>query len=224
MTTRRYGIYWAPAADHPLWQAGCEWLGRDPESGAVHAVRPHRAAPRRYGFHATLKPPFALRDDRDEAVFDGALTALAASLEAFVLRPLRVEALGDFIALRPCETVTAGHPLRRLADTCVRDLDPLRRAAGPAERARRAALDLDAREREQLERWGYPWVFDQWRFHMTLSDSLPVGPLRDELLAEAAEFFAPALAAALRCDALALFVEDAPGADFRLARRLAFGR
>ena len=222
--SRRYGIYWAPAADHPLWHAGCDWLGRDPESGAARAVRPQRGAPRRYGFHATLKPPFALHDGRTEAELDDALAALASTLEAFVLRPLRVEILGDFIALRPCETVEAGHPLRRFADACVRELDPLRRPAGAAERARRAELELDAGEREQLERWGYPWVFDRWRFHMTLSDSLPVGPLRDELLAEAAEFFAPALAAPLRCDALALFVEDAPGADFRLARRLGFGR
>ena len=221
---RRYGIYWAPAADHPLWRAGCDWLGRDPESGTAQAVRPQRAAPRRYGFHATLKPPFALRDGHAEAGLDDALGALAATLEAFVLRPLRVEILGDFIALRPCETVEAGHPLRRLADACVRELDPLRRAASTAESARRSALELGAGERAQLERWGYPWVLDHWRFHMTLTDGLPAGPLRDALLAEAAAFFAPALAEPLRCDALALFVEDAPGADFRLARRIGFGR
>jgi hypothetical protein len=66
-------------------------------------------------------------------------------------------------------------------------------------------------------------VLDTWRFHMTLSDALPAGPRRDALLAEAAEFFAPALAAPLRCDALALFVEPAPGADFALVRRIGFG-
>lgn len=26
----RHAIYWVPAADHPLWAAGCRWLGRDP--------------------------------------------------------------------------------------------------------------------------------------------------------------------------------------------------
>ncbi len=220
----RYGIYWAPPADHPLWQAGCAWLGGDPETGATHAARAHRAAPRRYGFHATLKPPFALRDGLGEADLAEALAALAATLAAFALRPLRVDLLGDFIALRPCEPVEADHPLRRLADACVRELDPLRRPAGAAERARRAALALDAGERRNLERWGYPWVLDTWRFHMTLSDSLPAGAPRDALLAEAADFFAPALAAPLRCDALALFVEPAPGADFRLVRRIGFGR
>ena len=80
--SRRFGIYWAPAADHPLWRAGCDWLGRDPESGAAHAVRPHRAAPRRYGFHATLKPPFALRDGRTEADLDDALAAAVRRFQA----------------------------------------------------------------------------------------------------------------------------------------------
>jgi putative phosphonate metabolism protein len=222
--TRRYGIYWTPPASHPLWRAGCEWLGCDPATGAPGRARPHRAAPRRYGFHATLKPPFLLREGRGEAELDAALAALAAALEPFVLRPLRVDMLDDFIALRPCEPVDAQHPLRRLADACVRELDPLRRPAGAAERARRAGLSLDANERAHLERWGYPWVFDCWRFHMTLSDKLAAGALRDALLAEAADFFAPALAAPLRCDALALAVEDTPGADFRLVRRIGFGR
>jgi len=221
---KRYGIYWAPPADHPLWRAGCEWLGRDAESGAAHAAGPHRAGPRRYGFHATLKPPFALREGCAEGELDDALAALAATLEPFALRPLRVDVLTDFVALRPCETVDGSHPLRALADACVRTLDPLRRAPSAAERARRAALTLDAHERANLDRWGYPWVLDTWRFHMTLTDGLPAGAPRDALLAEAAAFFAPALAAPLRCDALALFVEDEPGADFRLARRVRLGR
>jgi len=223
VTTRRYGIYWAPPADHPLWRAGCDWLGRDPESGAAHAARPQRAAPRRYGFHATLKPPFALRDGHTPAELDDALATLAAALEPFALRPLRVDVLNDFVALRPCEPVDALHPLRALADACVRELDPLRRPPGPAERARRGAVTLGEAERALLGRWGYPWVFEAWRFHMTLTDGLPPGPPRDALLAEAADFFAPALAEPLRCDALALFVEDAPGADFRLAGRIPFG-
>jgi len=223
VTTPRYAVYWAPPSDHPLWRAGCAWLGRDPESGAEQAARPQRAAPRRYGFHATLKPPFALRERRTPAELDAALATLAAGLRPFRLRPLRVDVLNDFVALRPCEPVDALHPLRALADACVRELDPLRRPAGPDERARRAALALGEDERELLARWGYPWVFDAWRFHMTLTDGLPPGTPRDALLAEAADHFAPALAEPLRCDALALFVEDTPGADFRLARRIPFG-
>ena len=56
--TTRYGVYWAPQPHHPLWSAGCEWLGRD-ASRPDKTWPPHAATgtPRRYGFHATMKPP-----------------------------------------------------------------------------------------------------------------------------------------------------------------------
>ena len=84
--------------------------------------------------------------------------------------------------------------------------------------------DLSAGQRANVDRWGYPHVFGHWRFHMTLTDSLADDRLRAELLADATRRFADALAAPLRCDGVALFVEDEPGADFRLLRRFDFAR
>jgi hypothetical protein len=59
---------------------------------------------------------------------------------------------------------------------------------------------------------------------MTLTDSLSDDRLRAALLADAARHFADALAEPLRCEGVALFVEEAPGADFRLLQRLEFAR
>ncbi len=226
----RYALYFAPAATHPLWQAGREWLGRDPESGWAGPVGGRRAEPRRYGFHATLKPPFALRDDVDEAALAAQLSAFAAERAGFDMPALHVAPLGDFLALRPRDgdAAPAAAPLRALADDCVRDFDALRRPATPAEAARRRTADLTARQREHVDCWGYPHVFDHWRFHMTLTDSLPRGDageaLHRALAVDAERHFGAALALPLRCDGVALFVEDAPGADFRLARRFGFAR
>ncbi|MFO0232177.1 MAG: hypothetical protein ACK51M_03795 [Burkholderiales bacterium] len=52
----RYATYWVPAPGHPLWTAGCTWLGRDPRDGGAPGspARGHVAAPWRYGVHATL--------------------------------------------------------------------------------------------------------------------------------------------------------------------------
>ncbi len=221
----RYALYFAPAAEHPLWAAGCAWLGRDPESGATLAGHAHRAEPRRYGFHATLKPPFALRDGASRSRLLAALSHLADARAPFLMPALAVAMLGDFVALRPVDrdATAAGTPLRVLADDCVRQFDELRRAPTVAEMARRLGGQLDERQRANVDRWGYPHVFDQWRFHMTLSDSLPAD-LAAGVLADATRHFASALAEPLRCDGVALFVEDAPGADFRLARRFAFAR
>ena len=63
----RVAVYYAPEADDPLWRAGCEWLGRDPERGTalaqpvVAGLHENTEDPRRYGFHATLKAPMVPR-------------------------------------------------------------------------------------------------------------------------------------------------------------------
>jgi hypothetical protein len=228
----RYALYFAPAAHHPLWTAGCRWLGRDPESGAGGEGGAHRADPRRYGFHATLKPPFALREGTSRSQLLAALAHFVDHRSPFVMPALEVATLGGFIALRPVDAgaTASGEPLRRLADDCVRLFDEFRRPATPEETARRLAAGLDDDQRRNLARWGYAHVFEHWRFHMTLTDTLPHDAegegerLRHELLEAARRDFADALATPLRCDGVALFVEDAPGADLRLVRRFDFAR
>ena len=226
----RYALYFAPAADHPLWRAGCDWLGRDPESGATSDGGEHRTDPRRYGFHATLKPPFALRDGATRSQLLAALSHFADEHAPFDMPPLAVATLGDFIALRPVahEATAAAGPLRQLADDCVRLFDDFRAPPTDADRRRRLGADLDAEQRANLDRWGYPHVFDRWRFHLTLSDSLPPTTEGDRagvaLRADATRHFAAALAEPLRCNGVALFVEDEPASDFRLLRRFDFAR
>ena len=228
--TARYALYFAPGTGHPLWTAGCAWLGRDPESRTATGGGTHRADPRRYGFHATLKPPFALRDGATRSQLLAALSHFADEHAPFDMPPLAVAPLAGFIALRPVagDATAVGQPLRTLADNCVRLFDDFRAQPSAAELAHRLAPGLDAAQRGNVVRWGYPHVFDRWRFHMTLSDSLP-GTLEGEragaeLLADATRHFAAALAQPLRCDGVALFVEDAPGAAFRLDRRFDFAR
>lgn len=226
----RYALYFAPAAHHPLWTAGCRWLGRDPESGAPGEGGPHRRDPRRYGFHATLKPPFALREGTSRSQLLAALAHFVDERRPFEMPALAVATLADFVALRPAApgATDVDPPLRRLADDCVRLFDGFRRPASTAETAHRMAAGLDALQRDNVARWGYAHVFEQWRFHMTLTDPLPRDAqgqrLRDELLDAARRDFADALALPLRCDGVALFVEDAPGADLRLLRRFDFAR
>ena len=226
----RYALYFAPAAHHPLWTAGCRWLGRDAESGARGEAGAHRDDPRRYGFHATLKPPFALREGRSRSQLLAALSHVVDERAPFAMPELHVATLGDFVALRPVDpdATAPDRPLRRLADDCVRLFDEFRQPASAQETARRLAAGLDDAQRANLERWGYAHVFDDWRFHMSLTDALPRDArgedLRDELIAAARRDFADALALPLRCDGVALFVEDAPGADLRLVRRFDFAR
>lgn len=222
--SRRYAVFHAPPAGHPLWQAGCQWLGRDP-AGQLSAAdaapsSPELVEPWRYGFHATLKPPLRLRDGLQERDFMAAVQRLAERTAAFMLPPLVVATLGDFVALRPSRPPAPEHPLRRLADACVRELDDWRAPPTAQELSRRLARPLDTEQAELLARWGYPHVLQRWRFHMTLSNSLP--PARHQALLQAAQqHFGSALGTALPVSDIAVYVEPAPGAPFLLAQRFA---
>lgn len=218
-TGMRHAVYWVPAPEHPLWQAGCRWLGRDPEQPAAGTPPDYAADPWRYGFHATLKAPMRLRDGRSEAELASALQALADDAGAVEVPPLRVDWLGGFLALRPVVAPAPVHPLRQLADRCVRALDAFRAPPDAAELARHGAATLGAEQRALLLAWGYPHVLQHWRLHLTLSDAAPAEPAA--LAARARAHFAAALAGPLGPGALALFVEPAPGQPLRLSRRFA---
>src|SRR5690242_2952145 len=111
-TPRRHAIYFAPPADSALARFAAAWLGRDAGTGARLAppsvtgldddlIERITAEPRRYGFHATLKPPFALAAGRTEAELIAELGAFAATRLSFAAPPLRLAALGRFLALIP---------------------------------------------------------------------------------------------------------------------------
>lgn len=226
MSTARYAVYWAPQADHPLWHAGCEWLGRDPvRHGRTLSPqgRPVQA-PARYGFHATLKAPLSLREGLQEAEFLRAVQDAAGRVQRFTMPALQVQWLGDFLALRPVEPIGVQHPLRQMADHAVQALDEWRARPSEAELKRREeAQVLSPTQAAALRRWGYPHVFEHWRFHMTLSDTLHPDRThpdeRGDLKAAAEAHFEPALREAVPCVSWAIFVEPAPDAPFVLAER-----
>lgn len=225
--THRYAIYFAPRSGTVWWRFGARWLGRDAISG--QAAKPYQvrgmtsesvlactAEPRRYGFHATLKPPFVLAPGASEQALHVALENLAARQSAFPLGPLRVELIGGFLAL------VAAHPPQALAETaasCVRSLDHLRRAPSDEELERRRAAGLSVRQECLLKRWGYPYVMDQWRFHMTLTGRLD-DPQRRLLHGWLQQKVARISTEPMEFDSLCLFEQSGPGADFRLTRRI----
>ncbi len=221
----RLALYWAPDLGDPLHRAGSSWLGRDAETGAAapqpdvpgHDLRAITADPRGYGLHATLKAPFRLRVSWAEAL--DAATALAARLRPFDLPPLAVRDLEGFLALRETEPCL---PLRALADACTEALDHCRAPPDEAELARRRRAKLSPDQEASLAKWGYPHVFDAWRFHVTLTRRLTPGE-KEAVLPVAEAHLRDALGHARRVSSLCLFTQAGPGAPFLIAERLPFG-
>lgn len=225
----RFALYYAPPRTSGWWDAGCTWLGRDPESGTLHvapqppalerAVVELTVSPRRYGWHGTLVAPFRL------AAAVGAADVLVAAREwargqrRFTL-PVEAALLGDFVALRPASDEGEAR-MRALASNALETLAALREKPVGDDLARRLEAPLTGRQRELLVQWGYPYVFDEFRFHMTLSSSLESAAERAAL---AAWWHEPIAALGpLPIDQAALFVEPARGAPFVLWQRLPFG-
>ncbi|GJD53940.1 hypothetical protein OPKNFCMD_6720 [Methylobacterium crusticola] len=221
--TVRYALYYTPEPGSPLARFGNGILGYDshrgeavPAPAGLDGLAAVTGAPRAYGFHATLKAPMRLAAGVREDDLVAAAAALAAGHPPVAVGRLRVATLGSFTALVPEAPPPA---LGLLAAECVACLDPLRAPLTPAEVARRAPGRLTPRGRALLARWGHPHVFEAFRFHMTLTDSLPEAdraPWRARLDA------AYGTGAPLTIDAVTVLRQDG-AAPFRVLRRLPFG-
>jgi len=177
---QRYAIYYAPPATADWGGFATRWLGWDMATGAEvpHPevaglplpVQEITATPRKYGAHATIKPPFRLAGGMTREGLEAACAALCATQAPLRMEGLALARLGRFLALRPKGDTTA---LNALAATVVEALDPFRAPAPEAELVHRRAAGLSPAQEENLARWGYPYVMGQFRFHITLSGKLP---------------------------------------------------
>ncbi len=225
----RYAVYFAPPPGSVLESVGAAWLGRSVWEGAAAArptvpglgarrLRDLTAGPRSYGFHATLKAPFRLADSLDEAALCEAAALFARSAASFPLPTLKIGVLSGFIALLP-ENRSA--ELERLAADCVKAFERFRAPPTATERARRRPDRLSPRQVSYLDAWGYPFVLEEYRFHMTLTAK--VGSDEREILLPLLEWlFSPALTEPSAFDGISLFRQAAPDQPFEALRRFPF--
>jgi putative phosphonate metabolism protein len=219
----RYAIYHAPLRGSTLDRFGAALLGYDAWTGedlpfpqrvteTMPDWRELTSDPRKYGFHATLKAPFGLAPGRTEAELVAACAAFAGEPRAIpLLRPV-VDSISGFIAVVPVERSL---PLEQLAADCVTAFDSFRATLTTYDRARRNPEGLTQRQRDYLDRWGYPYVMDEFRFHMTLTgrlDSTRRWGVLDMLRAR----FAAARIDGLAVDRIALFRQGGPDTRFRI--------
>jgi putative phosphonate metabolism protein len=218
---QRFAIYYAPSTSDPLWERTATWLGRDPASeelfeGPVAGIDRTRLlnltqSASRYGFHATIKPPMALAAGATEGDLDAALRDFVGATRAVDLGTLRLASLDGFLALIPSEDDNPA--LQDFAAHVVETFEPLRAPLSPRDFAARLARGLTPRQEELLEAYGYPYVFDEFRFHMTLTDRLGEDD-RDEMLSAAQTWFGPLLDTPVTLDRLVLYREPEAGKPF----------
>ena len=219
----RYAIYYAPEPASDLDRFGAELLGYDAFSGtdmsspedvmeATPDWRELTSDPRKYGFHATLKAPFSLVQCTTEPALLEACAAFAATPRAIPLFTPVVGSISGFIAVIPAEPPPE---LLKLAADCVSEFDSFRAPLTEADRARRNPSQLTVTQRGHLDRWGYPYVMEDFRFHMTLTSRLG-SERREPILAMLRSRFGSTGLATLAIDWIAAFRQDNAASRFRI--------
>lgn len=205
--TERFAIYYAPAEDSALWRAAQAWL-------AQPDLRDLAVSARRYGFHATIKAPMALADGVDREQLGALLTRFAEFQPGVVLSNFGPRLIDGFLAFT---TEPQPAALTDFAAKVVNFFEPARAPLSAEEMRRRLKAPLSPRQMELVEQYGYPYVLEQFQFHMTLTDRLAIEK-REEWQQRAREWFADVLAQPVVLDRLVVFHEAAPGEPFtRLA-------
>lgn len=226
----RYAIYYAPHADSALWQRACRWLGRDPESGA-RWLPPRRlsraqwqrlvAEPARYGFHATIKPPFHPRSRVSSDELTRQIMDFCARHRPIGLPPLRIADRAGHLVLEPSASTPR---LDALAFDCLQQLDHLRAPRGDEHRRRGGhRARMSPRQRELLRNYGYAHCAEHFQFHLTLTSRLSRAQRRQLAPMLRLRFTAAQVEVPPPVDELALFHQAHPRAPFELVHRIPLG-
>jgi putative phosphonate metabolism protein len=175
----RFAVYYLPCPGSPLQRFGDKWLGwsiTDGEfinhlKGQIPATEHAKitVTPQKYGFHGTLKPPLRLKDEFGQNELINAVHHIAKMHHPFMMPGLILQVVDQFMALVPMEHSPAMH---NLASALVTGLDSFRKAPTQEETTRRLSVELTSRQTELLEAWGYPYVLDEFHFHLTLTGKL----------------------------------------------------
>jgi hypothetical protein len=161
-------------------------------------------APNHYGFHATIKPPFRLKNGFTLHDVENELAEFVKELQPFTLPPLELARINNFFCLR---LKNEFERLDSLAAEVVQRFDHFRRPAEEQELARRRAAGLSERQEYLLLQWGYPYVLDEFRFHLTLTGNIENERLVEPLNRELSSRFNPVIKEPVNFGEMSIFVQ-----------------
>lgn len=212
----RVAIYFTPRPESDIAVAAAKWLGRDifsqqyknqlpPPGVSVDRFRELTASPFHYGFHGTLKPPFRLKPDRTISQLSESLEKFAEKRKVFILPEIALHNLGSFLCLMPTEPYPE---LFELAKKVVAEFDEFRLPIGAEELEKRRAAGLTDNQDLMFRTWGYPYVMEEFSFHLTLSGKIRDKEEREIITSYAQSLFDGEICRNIPFDGLSLFIEE----------------
>ena len=218
MNFSRYAIYYIP--DLPLFQIGSDWLGWNSITGQETTLSAdHRRItdrPRKYGFHATVKPPFSLASNSTQGDLQDAFQTFCASVSPATGSTLKISRLGRFLAMTQD---VQSNEVTELAASTVTHFDKFRAPLSDQDIAKRRQRRLTPQQDALMLRWGYPYVMQEFKFHMTLTGPLPNHEI-DSIEQRANTRFQEFIGQSLNIASLALLGEDRDSGRFHVIEKL----
>ncbi len=230
--TPRYAVYFAPEPNSDLDVLGTSWLGRDMDGTRPHGqalvsrVSEHRMTeltenPRRYGFHGTLKPPFELNPTTSLESLLRTARIFACGLAPVEIPPLELAVIGKFIALTP---VSQSAALEKLSAACVRAFEAFRVPLTDKQIAAYRQNKLTVHQEQMLEHWGYPYVMEEFQFHMSLTDRIDDPDERNAVFSALEKLAQPVIGKPISARHLTVFGQSGPNEPMVAIERIPFGR
>ena len=221
MNFSRYAIYYIP--DLPLFQIGSDWLGWNSQSGQETLLsaddRRITDRPRKYGFHATVKPPFLLASHSTQGELQDAFHAFCATSSPATGGTLKIARLGRFLAMTQD---VQSNEVTELAASTVSHFDKFRAPLSDKDIEKRRQRRLTPQQDELLLRWGYPYVMQEFKFHMTLTGWLAANEI-EAIEQRANTRFQEFMGQPLSIASLALLGEDRDSGHFHVVDKLSLG-
>ena len=221
MNFSRYAIYYIP--DLPLFQIGSDWLGWNSITGQETTLSAdHRRItdrPRKYGFHATVKPPFSLASNSTQGDLQDAFQTFCATVSPETGGTLKISRLGRFLAMTQD---VQSNEVTELAASTVSHFDKFRAPLSDQDIAKRRQRRLTPQQDALMLRWGYPYVMQEFKFHMTLTGPLAPNEI-DAIEHDANTRFQEFIGQPLKIASLALLGEDSDSGRFHVVDKLSLG-
>ena len=221
MNFSRYAIYYIP--DLPLFQIGSDWLGWNSITGQETTLSAdHRRItdrPRKYGFHATVKPPFSLASNSTQGDLQDAFQTFCATVSPATGGTLKISRLGRFLAMTQD---VQSNEVTELAASTVSNFDKFRAPLSDNDIEKRRQRRLTPQQDALMLRWGYPYVMQEFKFHMTLTGLLQSDEI-DAIEHDANTRFREFLGQPLKIASIALLGEDSDSGRFHVVDKLSLG-
>jgi len=175
----RFAIYYLPSESNLLSNFASSWFGWNPHLGMEVSypvwknlnfnIAELTSEPGKYGLHGTLKPPFPLAKQENFEELRVAILKLSRSIKKFKIPSITLRVIDGFIAIVP---TIRNERIDYLAEKCVKELDDFRGPESLENIKKRRSVGLSERQENHLRRWGYPYVLDDFNFHLTMTEKL----------------------------------------------------